>query len=512
MLAYMKTRLREDLLPKEKQSQEDSDNDVILWRESHRIDDIASALQIPYHCQQLVVKIYNRASKVKEFKGNSGEMRSVLIATSFYTAYKLCRIPVNSDNICLRCGISFEQLKQGYNIFMENWTAIQVTSESLTVARSTASVSSSSSSSDCSSMSTSSNSSTSSTHSSSSSSPRSPSNPTVIQSNHLRHQSYDSESPPSSSLSTTSKVKPISMIPPMYEHQQQERTMTSMENHWLPSSLAQSQLQHKEVQYLEQQGKQQQQDLRLYRKPIVNDVHSPQTVRVSECSKSFTSPSTVSIARSRYKNILPAVTHSVYTGFPRLVHYGSRSYFDGNKQIVRHSNNEEESHSISHVTSHRKSLESNADCVVCNLQYTQHPRTLSSSQVIVHQQQDQLPASVITRPLFPVMTRGRIIYPHQVPPQHHPMSSKNLYNDYDSLVSPPPLLSRTLLKWIEWIKMMCLKAMNNVMSRPQSYIRIISMSKRVIYFRFQNTNIVTITWLFMYMDFYLLYLIYYFDQ
>lgn len=494
----MKTRLREDLLPKEKKSQEGSDNDVILWRECHKIDDIASALQVPYYCQQLVVKIYNRASRVKEFGESSLEMRSVLIATSFYTAYKLCRIPVNSDNICFRCGISFEQLKHGYNIFMENWAAIQVISESLPAVRPSVSASLPSSSSDCSSMSTSSNSSTSSTYSSSSSSPRSPLNPTVIQSNHSRHQTYNSESPPSTSLSTTSKIKPISIMSPIYEHQQQTRIMTSVENHWLPSSFAQSQSQHKEVQYLEQQRKQQQ-DLRLYRKPVVNDIYSPQAVRVSECSNSFvTSPSTVSSARSRYRNILPAATHSVYTSLPRLVHYGSRSYFDGNKQILNYKNDEEESRSASHVNSHRRSLESNADCIACNLQYTQRPRTLSSSQVIVHQQQHQSSASVVTRPLFPVLTRGRVINPHQIPPQHESMSSKNSYNDYESLVPPPPLLSRTLLKSIEWMKMMmCLRTLNNVMSRPQSYNRIISMSKREIYFRFQNTNIITITSLFI---------------
>jgi hypothetical protein len=110
---------------------------VLLWRECHRMDRIGSDLKIPYYCQQLVVKIYNRAGKVAAFKEATTEvMRSVLIATSFYTAFKLCRLGLNVDNLCVKCGISFEQLKLGYNIFMENWTAIQVTLDQVQSCRS----------------------------------------------------------------------------------------------------------------------------------------------------------------------------------------------------------------------------------------------------------------------------------------------------------------------------------------------------------------------------------------
>ena len=168
MLAHLKNRLREEQQQKQKQeSQEDtkkieeivvsddktSDENVktialvvqrhherksdeeaaVLWKECHRIDSIASDLRIPYYCQQLVVRIYNRAGEVKAFKETRTEnMRSILIATSFYTAYKLCRLPVSVDNLCVRCHVSFEQLKLGYNIFMENWTMIHVTTEQVT--------------------------------------------------------------------------------------------------------------------------------------------------------------------------------------------------------------------------------------------------------------------------------------------------------------------------------------------------------------------------------------------
>lgn len=158
MLAHLKTRARKEVVfatrkdvDQNSLKQHHEDPRERLTREANRINEISTALKIPAFCHQLVWKIYTRAARVRAFKDRLEErekegedegianLRSILIATSFYTAYKLSRLSVDVDLICTRCGISFDELKKGYSLFMDYWAEIHVTTEAISACRSSAS-------------------------------------------------------------------------------------------------------------------------------------------------------------------------------------------------------------------------------------------------------------------------------------------------------------------------------------------------------------------------------------
>ena len=113
MLAHLKNRMK---------SNEDVMKETRLWREVNDIDTICTKLGLPYETQQLSVRIYNRATYVREFEHDS--LRNILIGVTIYCGCKLSKTNCSVIDICAHAKITVLELRKGYQIFLNNWDYI----------------------------------------------------------------------------------------------------------------------------------------------------------------------------------------------------------------------------------------------------------------------------------------------------------------------------------------------------------------------------------------------------
>lgn len=113
MLAHLKIRMK---------SKEDITKETRLWREVNDIDTICTKLGLPYETQQLSVRIYNRATYVREFEHES--LRNILIGVTIYCGCKLSKINCPVIDICAHAKITVTELRKGHQIFLNNWDYI----------------------------------------------------------------------------------------------------------------------------------------------------------------------------------------------------------------------------------------------------------------------------------------------------------------------------------------------------------------------------------------------------